>query len=177
MMRTNLGVSFALILAACSFGGSSGNGGGTPDAATARCGDGVCAASEVNTCPQDCGTTGGNAVCGNGVCESTKGETSASCPVDCGSTTGSGSNTGSGSDTGSGSGTIDCNDSNTQLACIECLIANTCTGVDPTSCEACLGGSDLGGLGSGLGSGSGACNFNFVCDAGESAATCPTDCM
>ncbi|HEY0250185.1 MAG TPA: hypothetical protein VGC41_01620, partial [Kofleriaceae bacterium] len=94
-------MSFAV---ACSWGGSSDHSGGSPDAATAAtCGDGVCAASEIHSCPADCGQQGSGSGSGsstatcnnNGSCEN--GETAASCPADCG--------TGSGS---AGSGAIDC---------------------------------------------------------------------
>ena len=50
-------------------------------AAVAVCGDGVCEFSMGETsrsCPEDCGSTG--PVCGNGICE--KGETR-TCPKDC----------------------------------------------------------------------------------------------
>lgn len=43
--------------------------------ADCTCGDGVCAPSEVGSCPADCGT------CGNGTCD--PGESTASCRADC----------------------------------------------------------------------------------------------
>jgi hypothetical protein len=171
MMRIRSGIICALtgasLFVACSFGGSSGP---EPDASTggggAHCGDGVCAASEVNSCPSDCGGGGSNqnAVCGNGMCETTKGETAQSCPSDC-------MTTGGGSGSGSGGGMCPAD----QTACINCIIDMTqCTGgLDQNTCFTCL----LGGLGSGGGGGSGACNFNLMCDPGEDASTCPTDCM
>lgn len=42
------------------------------------CGDGMCDASEIQTCPKDCG---GGAICGDGLCE---GNESVTCPKDCG---------------------------------------------------------------------------------------------
>ncbi len=146
-------VTCALLFAyACSSG--SGND-PQPDAPSApRCGDGVCAATEVNSCPADCGSSAA-AVCGNGTCESSKGETAATCPSDCGQGSGSGSSTavcGNGicevgenqtscpSDCGTmmGSGTLDCSDPNILLACIECIATQMCTGVDEPDCEVCL---------------------------------------
>jgi len=174
MMRTTSGIFCALtgamlFVVACSFGGSQGNP-PMPDSSTtsgAHCGDGVCSPSEVNSCPQDCGggsNNNANAVCGNGVCETSKGETAQSCPSDC---AGSGSNTGS---NGSGNGMCPADPTD----CLNCILGQgTCpNGLDMNGCVQCL----IGGLGSG-GSGSGACNFNFMCDPGEDANSCPTDCM
>jgi hypothetical protein len=171
MMRINTGivcVVAALAVAACSWGsGSSNSGGPTPDApgTAATCGDNICAASEVNYCPQDCGSGGGgnqNAVCGNGQCETTKGESATSCPSDCGGGNGSGSGSGNGSNTGS----LNCSDQNVLLACFACIATNVCTPPeDAVSCQACLGG----------GLGSGACNNDGVCDTGETSAACPLD--
>src|SRR3569623_1277539 len=145
-MRTKTGivcVLAALTVGACSWGnGSSSN--PSPDAAPVVCGDNVCAASEVNSCPQDCGTGGGNqnAVCGNGQCETSKGESATSCPVDCG---GGGSNVnavcGNGQcetgetmascpadcTGGTGSGALNCSDPNTQFGCLACTLGGLCT--------------------------------------------------
>ena len=167
MMRASSGIvcvvasalSFAV---ACSWGGAASKD-GTPDASsTARCGDGVCAASEVNNCPADCGTgsngsgSGSNtgAVCGNGTCEN--GETNTSCPSDC---------------TGSGSGSSNCPSDVT--VCFACLIdATMCpSGLDATSCLTCIAG--------GLGSGTGGCDGGTpdgTCQPDETNATCPQDC-
>ena len=169
MMRTT-GILCALVLAACSWGNSDPNGGGHgADAATAPvCGDGVCAASEVNSCMQDCGGNGSNnnnPVCGNGQCETTKGETAKSCPSDC--------MTGNGSGSGSGMGMCPTD----PTTCLSCIFDPTMcpAGLDQNACIQCAFGSGLGsGLGSGMGSGN--CNFNLTCDAGETNATCPTDC-
>ena len=127
-----------LFAVACSFGGSSDSKTSSPDAGTSgtRCGDGVCAATEINSCPADCGTSTGSgsntgsgsgsatgAVCGNGVCEAT--ESTTSCPSDC---------------PGGGSGTLDCSDPTVLFACITCLgDATMCVGVDQASCTTCLG--------------------------------------
>jgi hypothetical protein len=168
-MRITWGLCCALALAACTSAdhGSS----KSVDAPSGFiCGDGICAAAEVNTCPQDCGTTGGqiNTSCGDGTCNGT--ETPATCPQDC-STGGQGSNTGS----GSGSGAVNCSDQNTVLACFGCLLANTCMPpLDAATCQSCLGA----GLGSGSGLGSACptgCNCDGVCDPGETSAACPLD--
>ena len=175
MMRHKTGivcVVAALAVAACSWGNGSGSSNPAPDASSggaAVCGDNVCAATEVNTCPQDCGSGGNNnsAVCGNGQCETTKGETATSCPSDCSGSSG-GSNTGS----GGGSSALNCSDQNTLIACIACVATNVCTGVDANSCQTCLGG----GLGSGTGTGCTGGVPDGVCDSMESNATCPLDC-
>ncbi len=158
-MRNTPGYLFALVtsvlLAACSFGNTSGT--PSPDANhVPSCGDGICAASEVDSCPADCGThaapdagTGTQAVCGDGTCD--PGEDSNNCPADCG--------TGS----GSGSGSLDCSDPTVLEACVECLFTNVCTGVDVNGCTTCLEGG--GGM-------TGTCNMDFVCDIGEDITTC-----
>lgn len=161
-------MSFA---AACSFGGSQDHTQDPqPDAATAaHCGDGVCAASEVSSCPADCGngsnqgSGSGNLTCNNnGSCEN--GETAQSCPADCGTGSGSG---------GGGSGNLDCNDQNTQIACFACIAGLGCTGVTEADCEACL----TGGLGSGFGDlGCDGGAADGTCEPDESNATCPSDC-
>ncbi|HET9990428.1 MAG TPA: hypothetical protein VFQ65_17975 [Kofleriaceae bacterium] len=158
-------LSFAV---ACSWGGSS-DPNSHPDAggtAGAVCGDGTCSASEINNCPQDCGSgghgsngsgSGSNvqAVCGNNTCD--PGETAQTCPSDC---------------TGGGSGSGTCPSDVT--TCALCAISGTScpTGMDMNSCFACL----FGGLGSGgnLGCDGGAADG--ICQADETNATCPADC-
>lgn len=154
MMRINTGI--VCVLAALTAGAcSSGNGSGpTPDAAPVVCGDNVCAASEVHSCPQDCGNGGSNhgAVCGNGQCETSMGESQTTCPTDCGG----GSNAAvcgngtceAGEDAtscptdcgggGSGSGALNCSDPNTAFGCAFCSAAMVCTPpYDMASCAAC----------------------------------------
>lgn len=172
MMRHKTGivcVVAALAVAACSWGSGSGSSTPGPDASIGGgnvvCGDNVCAASEVNNCPQDCGSGGGGggnqAVCGNGQCETTLGESATSCPSDCGG------GQGSGSGGGGGGGQLNCSDPNTQIGCLLCTTLQMCTApYDAVSCAAC---------GSGSGSGSLPCNFDGVCDPGEDSATCPLD--
>lgn len=73
-MYPRLVLAAGLVLAACSGGGDDTS---SPDAATARCGDGTCSPGETGaSCPADCSAT-----CGDGTCAAD--ETAASCPVDC----------------------------------------------------------------------------------------------
>lgn len=158
----------ASFLVGCAFGeGSPGDDtSGGVDAAVATgatCGDSVCAASEVGSCTQDCGNGGGgtgvNPVCGNSTCET--GETSASCPNDCGGGGGS----------GSGSGTACPSDPN---ACLFCAFAGQMcpAGHDMNSCTACaLGGGGLPG------GGGGTCNNDGTCDAAEVTDPTCADCI
>jgi hypothetical protein len=188
MMRKTFVLVVALVMSACSFGGSGNKGGGggggggdDVDASIPVCGDGVCAATEVGSCTQDCGGGGTNPVCGNGQCESSKGESASSCPSDCGGGGGAvcGNSICEASETGTscpsdcaggGSGSLDCNDQNVLLACVTCLLTNQCSGVDPNSCQACIGG---GGMGAGCTGGI----PDGVCDANEDSTSCPFDCM
>jgi hypothetical protein len=172
MMRTKTGfvcVVAALAVGACSWGSGSGSSSPGPDASfgggNAVCGDNVCASSEVGNCPADCGNSGSNnpqAVCGNHQCETTLGESATSCPTDCATGSGGGSNTGSGGNT-----SLDCNDQATQFGCLLCTLGGQCTPpYDVVSCAACGGGGGcVGGL------------PNGVCDPGEDANNCPFDCM
>jgi hypothetical protein len=133
-------------MAACAGGGDGGGGGGggvdaSTHNTTPECGDGVCAASELDTCPQDCGSgsgtvhldagTGAQSTCNNNfTCEPNLGETADNCPNDCGA--------GSGSGSGSGSGTLDCSDPTVLEECFECILASDCEGgVTEDSCESC----------------------------------------
>jgi hypothetical protein len=162
--------------AACATSGGDGGGGddGPPVNNTPVCGDAVCAASEVGSCSQDCGT-GMTSVCGNSMCEGTEptdcptdcaqqttcgnatceaGETMSTCPADC--------------TTGGGGGNIDCDDQLTQIACVACLFGS-CTGVTEADCLTCVGLPGTGGCVGGI--------PNGVCDAGEDANNCQFDCM
>jgi len=176
MMRNSTGllcsIAFA-VLGACAWG--DGSAGPTPPGddepgSQEVCGDDICAATEVGVCTADCGSNPNNpgsgsgsnptVSCGNFTCEANLGETTSTCPADCGS------------GSGSGSSTLDCNDQNTQIACIACIAGLGCTGVNATDCQTCLGGG--GGLGSCEGGmPDGTCNAA----AGEDATTCPFDCM
>jgi len=145
MMRTSSGIVCAvagamLFAVACSFGGSQEN--KQPDAGTnvgATCGDGVCAASEVNSCQADCGNgmhgsgsgsgsgSSTQAVCGNNTCEA--GETATTCPSDC-----------AGGGSGSGSAAFDCTNPFTAIVCQLCLSdTTTCAtfGVTEADCMTC----------------------------------------
>jgi hypothetical protein len=117
MMRINWGLSCALAvgIAACAASSNS----SPPDAAP-TCGDGICAASEIDTCPQDCGTPGSGAV------------------VDAGSGLGIDAGSALGVDAGSGSG-LDCSSETVIEDCVVCLAINAC-GSNEAACETCLGG-------------------------------------
>jgi len=145
MMRSSSGIVCAVAGAlsfavACSWGGAS-DPSNHPDAggtAAAVCGDGTCSASEINNCPQDCGSGGHGSngsgsngsgsgsnvqvICGDNICQST--EIAQSCPSDC---------------TMGGSGSGNCSDPTFLLACFTCLTDSTmCTGVDQNACAACF---------------------------------------
>ncbi|HWU89819.1 MAG TPA: hypothetical protein VN253_21305 [Kofleriaceae bacterium] len=160
-----------LFVGACStasVGGTPGGGSPAVDAAMPRCGDGVCAGSEIGNCIADCGSS---PKCGNGTCES--GESTATCPGDCPPVAVCGNGTcESGETTASCAG--DCpaqsNCPTDRTGCLVCaLVGLLCpSGLDKSSCVGCL-----------LDDGGGACAGGFpdgVCDAGEDATTCPLDC-
>jgi hypothetical protein len=161
----------AVVISACSFGNTSGQ--QQVDAAheVPTCGDGVCAASEVDNCPVDCGT---HAAPDAGTTQPDAGTTGGDAGV---------------------MGTCD------PTACITCITGGACpTGYDATSCITCLLGGSGSGSGSGscnmdfvcdigeditscidcIIAGDTACDGNSpdgTCEADESVDTCPTDCM
>ncbi len=140
------------------------------DAAPVVCGDNICSATEVDTCPQDCGPhtgptpvdagTTGTAVCGNGTCD--PGEDATTCPTDC---------------VGTGSGTPGPCPADV-TTCAGCAFTGTgCpAGQTQASCLTCL----LSGLGSGGGDDSGCTGGapDGTCDATEmmNPTTCVDDC-
>lgn len=124
--------------------------------AAATCGDGNCGGGETQaSCPSDCTPS---AVCGDGTCDSAAGETTGSCPGDC-----------------SGGTTGQCPADLTE--CFICVLVGdpaACpAGLDPTSCEACIGGGGGGGLGD---IGCTGMAPDGICDANEDADLCPSDC-
>lgn len=143
MNRMNPLVVAILALAPFACGGSSSSGNGTADAPGApKCGDGICAITEVNACPADCGThtsmgssTTGNPCNLDGVCETQNGENAINCPQDC--MMGSGSAVlGSGS---SATG-IDCSDPMVVSDCTMCLetFGSDCGMTGITNCLSCV---------------------------------------
>ena len=146
MMRSSSGIVCAVAGAlsfavACSWGGAS-DPGNHPDAggtAAAVCGDGTCSATEINNCPQDCGSGGHGSntgsgsgsgsgsnvqgICGDNVCQAN--ENAQTCPADC---------------TGGGSGTLNCMDPTVLASCLSCAIDMTqCTAdINATTCAPCF---------------------------------------
>ena len=140
-----------------STGPSTGDDMGSGSQQQATCGDGTCEPSEIGACEADCGHEQA-AMCGNSVCESAKGEDAISCSADCGA----------GSSAGSGSGSNGGGQCPSDLACLACLFdpASCVGGVTVELCFTCFGGSAcVGGF------------PNGVCDAGETSANCPFDCI
>lgn len=155
----------AAFVTGCSWGDGSGTDQpppATPDAPSGNmCGDGVCAASEIGLCTQDCGSSNTPDApvtqCGNFVCDT--GETNATCPNDC---------SGDGSGSGSGSGSGD------PLQCALMCLADP----NPEECAAaCLGGGGSGGFGDDTGCTGGA--PDGTCDSTEmgNPLTCVSDCL
>ncbi|MBA2539440.1 MAG: hypothetical protein H0V17_07390 [Deltaproteobacteria bacterium] len=143
---------FAAVLSACAGGGDDPP---TPDAGTNPntpvCGDGTCAAAEVNVCSQDCGSTA-TPVCGNGTCEN--GENTGNCASDCntgvpvcGDATcdmaGGENSTNCPGDCGGSTGSLDCEAQETLLGCFGCILDPTTCAAPFTEadCNACFGGA------------------------------------
>jgi hypothetical protein len=161
------------IVGACSTGDGSGTGDDdspAADAAAPKCGDGICAGSEIGNCAADCGS-GPGVRCGNGMCEN--GESTATCATDCPAQSMCGNSV---CDTGETTANCpsDCpaqgNCPADPTECLFCaLIGIGCpTGHDMTSCTTCV-----------LGGGGGTCSGGFpngVCDPGENVTNCPFDC-
>jgi len=174
MKRMNAVVVAVLAFAPFACGSSNSNGNGTADApgGSAKCGDGICAINEVNSCPADCGTRGGSAGPCNfdGVCETTLGETQANCPSDC---TGSGSSVGPGSGSGSGSGsavTPDmCKNGLFVIECVGCFLGGSgaCSSSTNAQCGQCVVEGFFGMCQGGFPDG--------MCESGEDASC--VDCM
>lgn len=149
-MRTTymLAIVGALV-GACAWGeGSPGDDPAPPDASSSApfCGDGVCAASEIGVCTADCGGQA-NPVCGNQICE--QGEDVTSCPSDCQQQATCGNNICEATESAS-SCPGDCGGGNPGTTCpadpFECFLcvafgdpALCPPGLDPVSCQACLG--------------------------------------
>lgn len=115
------------------------------------CGDGLCNNGEnSSTCPTDCSTTSVG-YCGDNICNN--GETSSSCSSDCGSTTG-GSCYSYGTD---------------QSACAAagCVWYSAETHSDGPHCDDVAHGG---------GSTTTACDYDGICESGESTGSCPSDC-
>jgi hypothetical protein len=159
------------LIAACATTGGGGDDGVDPPTDTPTCGDAVCAASEIGVCAADCGTGGPSTpVCGNNTCE---GNEPTECPTDCAVNAVCGNNTCEASETNAtcpgdcttgGGGNCPAD----PIECFPCLLDPLfCpSGHTAATCQACI----LGG-----GGGLPMCP-NGVCDAGETNASCPTDC-
>jgi hypothetical protein len=140
MMRMNAVAMVVALVVGCSSTPSGTSGADAP--AAAKCGDGICAVSEVDTCPQDCGTRGsGSAVTGNpcnldGTCEPNIGENAINCPSDC--TAGSGSAV---IGSGSSSTGVNCSDAQVIMDCTMCLdtFGGDCGMTGETNCLSCVG--------------------------------------
>jgi len=135
--------------------------------------DGTCESGEdCITCPADCISGGGSAVCGNGVCESASGEDCLSCASDCnGKQVGATKRQFCCGD-GDGTNPVDCTDprcSEDTFVCSDtpadpyCCGDGTCEGVeDGFNCEVDCGPPPVCG--------------DLTCDPGEDQCDCPEDC-
>ena len=165
--------SLGMALGACSWADGSGTTGDDEppvDATPVRCGDGVCASSEIGNCAADCGSQQ-TPVCGNGTCEA--GENSQTCLSDCPVQSSCGNGVCDATETPA-SCPGDCQ-SGAQcptdlFVCLPCLLVGLCpTGHDENSCTQCILGGGGGGCSGGLPDG--------ICDASENSMTCPFDCV
>jgi hypothetical protein len=172
---------FAAGLVACSGSNGGGNGGvDAPSTGGGKCGDGVCAASEVHNCPMDCGVSIQS--CGDGVCDPTKNETTVSCPKDCGTAVmcgdgvcdvnGGETSTSCPADCGTTNPTpLDCRDMQIQTDCGLCVLFGLCApDVNASGCQDCttraFSGVDCdGGAPDG------------TCAADENTSDCFSDCF
>jgi hypothetical protein len=171
---------FAAGIVACSSSGGGGNGVDAASTGGGKCGDGICAASEVHNCPMDCGVSISS--CGDGVCDPSKNETTVSCPKDCGSAVvcGDGVCDVKGGETSANCpadcGTtmtmpLDCRDMTIQNDCTLCVLFGICaTDVNAAGCMDCtnraFSGVDCdGGAPDG------------TCAADEDTADCFSDCF
>jgi len=126
-----------------------------PGGSSPVCGNGSCEQGETSeSCPGDCGS--GTAVCGNSLCE--EGENAQSCPGDCGS---------AGPVCGDGT----CDEGESLLTCpADCATGPTCgdgvcgVGEDENSCPGDCGSS-----------GDPVCGDD-KCETGETSKSCPADC-
>ncbi|MCU0653087.1 MAG: hypothetical protein MUD10_02400 [Candidatus Pacebacteria bacterium] len=108
--------------------------------------------------PTRCGT-----LCGNGKCETGLGETAATCPADCGSSACANECAASGERKCEGAGFFQtCGNYDTD-SCLEWSALNSCA-----SGQICSGGKCASKV---------AVCGNYYCETGETAATCPQDCV
>ncbi len=118
------------------------------------CGDGFCAGQgageDCNTCPADCPSFGGGAVCGNGICESADGENCQTCSADCNGQTG-----------GKPSNRFCCGDGDQYSP----------NGCGDSRCT--TGGFQCTEVPAG---GSGSCCGDTVCEGQENSSNCSIDC-
>jgi hypothetical protein len=141
-----------------------------------ECGDGYCAGSpyheKCDTCPADCISGGGAAVCGNGICEPAGGEDCLSCAADCAGKQvgtakrqfccggGEGTNPVGCDDSRCSSGEWSCSDTPSEPYCCG---DGTCEGAeDGFNCEIDCGPPPFCG--------------DSNCDPGENQCSCADDC-